>query len=63
MEKDEVRYGEREMAGRDPGKDRLRAHGEMGWSQGYGWCREGAGRAITDLSPGQFFRRQQDSVS
>ena len=63
MEKDTVRFGERETAGGDLGKDRLRSSGEMGWSWGFGRCREGAWRAITELSPGQFFRRQQGSVS
>ena len=63
MEKDKVRYGERETAGRGPGKGRLTAYGETGWSQGYSRCRERARGAVTDLSPGQFFRRQQDSVS
>lgn len=63
MEKDTVRFGEREMPGRGLGKDRLRSSGETGWSRGFGRCREGAWRAIAELSPGQFFRRQQDSVS
>lgn len=63
MEKDTVRFGEQETAGGDPGKDRLRSSGETGWSRGYGRGREGVRGAITDFSPGQFFQRQQDSVS
>ena len=42
MEKDTVRFGERETAGGDRGKDRLRSSGETGWSWGFGRCREGA---------------------
>ena len=55
MEKDKVRYGERETAGRGSGKGRLTAYGETGWSQGYSRCRERARGAVTDSSPGQFF--------
>lgn len=58
MEKDR----ERERARSDTGRDKeLRARGNRvrGWGRGT----QSEGEAIADLSPGQFFRRQQEDVS